>query len=93
MNFDKSFFKGVLRESDGTPSASRSLSALIVFAVIGWVTFLVIRTHTLPPLQEAGMFLSTSTAALYGTNKVSSAISSILGKKAEPDPSDEHTQN
>jgi hypothetical protein len=83
MNFDKPFWKTVLREADGTASTSRLLVTGIVAACLLWVSGLVIKNHALPNLEPVGMFISTTTLCLYGVNKVADATKNIFGT---PDP-------
>lgn len=85
MNFDKGFWSNVLRDSDGSPSSSRLLTACIVFSALVWVSFLTIRHKELPNLQPVGEFVCTTTLALYGVNKLSSSASTIFGSTTTKD--------
>ena len=67
------FAKSTFSEADGTASASRVLAGTSVVAVIGWVTYIVIRTGSLPELGGASMFLTASFSG-YGVNKVTRAF-------------------
>ncbi len=77
-----SFLRGALSESDGSPSFSRLASGALVLSSIGWVTSIVVRTHTLP--SDLGG-LSLFIGALYGINKVSTAVETLK----KPPPADE----
>ena len=88
MNPEKPFWKHVLRESDGTPSASRLLTAGLVLATIMWVTFLVSRNHSMPDMAPVGIFLSSTAVSLYGVNKMATAASSF-SPTTDKDPSKE----
>jgi hypothetical protein len=46
---------------------------LTTFATIGWVTFVVIHTGTLPDLKSASVFLAAGIGG-YAANKVSDMI-------------------
>lgn len=80
MNFDKSFWSNLLRESDGTPSSARLLTATIVFSALFWVTFITCTHKALPDLQPVGAFVGTTTLALYGINKGAGVLSDIFSK-------------
>jgi hypothetical protein len=67
------FLKSTFSEADGSASASRVLAGSTVLATIGWITYLVVRTHVLPDLSGAAMFI-TAGGSLYGVNKLSGAI-------------------
>lgn len=76
-----SFWKPVFSESDGTPSFSRIVSALVTTFALGWVTAIVwshIKAHTEPILPDFGglaMFISI----FYGLNVGSRAIARLNG--------------
>lgn len=80
MNFDKPFWRTVLRETDGTASSSRLLSTALVLAVLCWVSYITVHNRHLPDLSPVGMFLASSTTALYGVNKLSTGLSTVLSK-------------
>lgn len=67
------FLKSVVSEQDGLGSASRITALLTTVAVIGWVTYVVIHTGTLPDLSSAALFLGAGSGG-YAANKVSSMI-------------------
>jgi uncharacterized protein involved in response to NO len=67
------FIKSVLSERDGTGSASRVVGAVIVLAVISWVTYLVITTKALPDLTSASLFVAAGFSG-YGVNKLAGAV-------------------
>lgn len=67
------FLKSALSEQDGLGSASRIIGFMTTIAVIGWVTFVVIHTGTLPDLTSAAVFLGAGLGG-YAANKVSSLI-------------------
>lgn len=64
------WFKSVLSEQDGLGSASRITAFLTTIFVLGWVTFVVIHTGTLPDLSSASVFLAAGTGG-YAANKIS----------------------
>jgi hypothetical protein len=76
-----SFLRSVFSESDGTGSWGRCGSALIVVFTLGWVTYVVIRTHAIPDLMGPLAFLTGGSGSLYGANKLITAFS-----KKDPSP-------
>lgn len=83
MNFDKPFWKNVLRESDGTPSSSRLYLGLIVLFPLFWVSYIVVKTISIPNLSPVEAFISGGALATYGVNRLASSGISIFGK-SEP---------
>lgn len=89
MNWDKSFWKGLLRESDGTPSSSRFLAAATVLAALGWITFIVVKTVAIPTLGPIGSFIVDVTLGLYGVNNLTAlgkGAISAFGNKQDSTP-------
>lgn len=76
----KAFWKSVFCETDGTGSYSRVSGALMVLAVIGWGTYIVVHSGTMPSLGEA----TGLTSAGYVANKLAG-----LFKKDTPAPPSE----
>lgn len=70
------FVKSVFSESDGTGSWGRIGSFAALLAVIGWVTHIVIYTHTIPDLTGSTAFVGTP----YLINKGHNAVTNIMGK-------------
>lgn len=79
MNWDKPFWKGLLRESDGTPSSSRVLTFATVLTALGWITFLVIKTAAIPAIGPVGTFVAEVSLGLYGINQAAALGKNILG--------------
>lgn len=79
-NWEKGFFKGLLREEDGTPSFARTGCLFLLLAVIAWVTHVVIKMHALPDFSGIGVFLTQGLLSLYGVNKGMTSIKSIVDK-------------
>lgn len=67
------WLKSIVSEQDGLGSASRVTAVLTTIFVLGWVTFVVIHTGTLPDLSSASVFLAAGTGG-YAANKISSLI-------------------
>ena len=67
------FLKSTFSEPDGTGSASRVLAGSTVASCLVWISYIVIRTHTIPDLGGASLFV-TSGFSGYGVNKLSMAI-------------------
>lgn len=76
--------KQVFSEANGHGSFGRVSAAAIVAFTLFWITFLVIKTHTMPDLAGPTLFLSSGSTATYGANKVADAIKN----KGKNDPSD-----
>ena len=82
-NWDKKFWKSAFSESDGTGSASRVLSAVVVVAALSWITLVVLHNvvasskvlMSMPDLGSTAVFVSSVVGVLYGINKVSSKAS------------------
>jgi hypothetical protein len=67
------FLKSTFSESDGSASASRVLAGSTVASCLVWISYIVIRTHSLPDLGGASLFV-TSGFSGYGVNKISVAM-------------------
>lgn len=78
------FAKETLSEANGHGSFGRVSAGAIVVFTLFWITFLVIKTHTMPDLAGPTLFLSSGSASTYGANKVADAIKN----KGKNDPSD-----
>ena len=63
------YIKSTFSEADGTGSATRFLAGGGVLSTIVWVSYIVLRTHALPDLSGAALFVSASFSG-YGINKV-----------------------
>jgi hypothetical protein len=64
------FAKSTMSEPDGTGSASRVLALTAILTNICWVSFLVIKTGTLPDLSGSAMYIGASFSG-YAANKFS----------------------
>jgi hypothetical protein len=67
------FLKSTFSEPDGTGSATRVLGGAVVASTIIWVSYLVIKTHTLPDLTSPSLFVGAGFSG-YGMNKLSCAF-------------------
>lgn len=67
------FTKSTFSEADGTGSASRVLAGATVGSTLLWITYLVLRTHALPDLGGASLFVTAGFSG-YGVNKVVTKI-------------------
>lgn len=63
------FLKGIFSDN-GAASYSRCASGFIVMAVVGWVSYVIFKTHTIPALDGPSMFLGTGVGVHYGSNKL-----------------------
>lgn len=72
-----SFWKQVFSEPgpEGTGSFSRVSAFLVVVTVLGWLTYIVVKTGGLPSdLTNVGTFMAVQVTMLYGLNKVVTKI-------------------
>lgn len=69
-NWDKSFWRGVFSESDGTPSFARIATGFVLCFACGWVTAIVAHKFELPDFMGLVAFIGV----LYGLNKAKEAI-------------------
>lgn len=74
------YLKSTFSEPDGTGSASRFLAGGGVLSAIVWVSYIVFKTHTLPDLTGASLWLGASFSA-YGMNKFSGCSRKDDGNK------------
>jgi hypothetical protein len=87
MNFDKPFWRTVLRDSDGTASSSRLLVTAVVSASLGWGSYLVVSNKALPDLSLLAGFISYTSLSLYGVNRLASAATDYI-KRPKSDVDD-----
>lgn len=73
------FIKSVFSDA-GVGSSSRVLSGSVVFATLGWISYVVLKTKTIPDLGGPSMFMATGVGVCYGTNRASDIISAFKGK-------------
>ncbi len=73
------FIKSVFSDA-GQGSSSRVLSGAVVFATLGWVSYVVLKTKTIPDLGGPSMFMASAVGVLYGTNKASEVVAAFRGK-------------
>ena len=71
---DHSFARSVLSEPDGTGSAARVYTLLVVVSVLVWISYLVLRHTAIPDLKGVTVFLVSTTTSLYGLNKITTAV-------------------
>ena len=62
--------KSMLSEKDGSVSASRCLAGASVGSVLLWVSYVVLKSGTLPDLGGASLFLTAGFSG-YAVNQVS----------------------
>ncbi len=74
------FLKSVFSET-GDGSYSRVIGGLIVLATIGWVSYVVFKSHAIPDLSGPTTFITVSSGAHYVTNKITATISDIKGNQ------------
>jgi hypothetical protein len=81
-----SFLKETVSEANGSASFGRMAAAAIVTFTLGWITYLVLKTHAMPDLAGPTLFLSSGTSATYGANKVAGVIAGRVDKSDPPVP-------
>lgn len=64
---------------NNTGSASRILAGMVVLSTIFWITYLVLRNHTMPDLAGPSLFIGSGTAATYGINQAKSVVGALKG--------------
>lgn len=79
-NWDKGFWRGILREEDGTPSYARTGSFLLLLGVLAWVSHIVLKTHSIPDLTGPSWFFTGGTSSLYGINKGAAMVKNLADK-------------
>lgn len=67
------FIKSVFSEPTGEGSATRVIAGANAAAIILWVSYLVIKTGTLPDLTSASLFLGAGFGG-YAANRVGKAF-------------------
>jgi hypothetical protein len=67
------FLKKAFSEANGSASATRVLAGTVVMATLSWVTYIVLRTHALPDLSGASLFVGSGFSG-YGMNKIANAV-------------------
>lgn len=65
---------------NGVGSYSRYAGAAVTLSVIGWVSYIVAKTHALPDLGGAATLLAGGNAA-YATNQAKKVAEAIKGAK------------
>ncbi len=76
------WLQSVFSEPDGSGSSSRVLTGAIVFTILGLIVFLTLVHKQLPDLPTCGEFIALTSAALYGTNKISTTF---LSRRQPPE--------
>jgi len=57
-----SFLKSALQDNDGTLNPTHLIAFILVIASVSWVSFLVIKNHTMPDLTGIAYLLGGSGA-------------------------------
>lgn len=70
---------------DGVGSFSRIIGAAVVVFTLGWVTYIVVKTSTLPNLTDASIFLASGSSA-YAVNQAKHVAAAIKGTDPVPVP-------
>lgn len=73
------FFKKALDDRDESINPSHVVAFMLVAASIAWITFLVIKNHTLPDLSGVAYLLGGS-----GAMNIASKMEDIIGKLKPP---------
>lgn len=88
-NWNKPFFKGVLRESDGTPSMARTGTLIALLSAVLWVSYTVKIHREIPNLTEPMNWVGGISLAMYGLNQAGSTVRSFAKKTDEVSKSQE----
>jgi hypothetical protein len=70
------FFSQLFSES-GEASYGRTASFMALLMAMGWISYLVWKTHELPHLEGVTAFISM----LYGLSKTGETVQRVMGKK------------
>lgn len=73
------FVKSVFSDN-GVGSFSRCGAGAVVFAVLAWISYVVLKTKAIPELQGPSLFMATGVGICYGTNKASEIVAAFKGK-------------
>ena len=73
------YLKSAVSEADGKGSLTRLGAAGGVLSAIVWVSYVVFKTHALPDLTGASLWLGASFSG-YGMNKITSMGNKPLDK-------------
>lgn len=84
-NWGRPFFRGLLRESDGTPSMSRTGTLIALLSAVLWVSYIVKLHKEIPNLDGPMNWVGGISLSMYGLNQASSAIRA-LAKKPNDEP-------
>lgn len=68
------FLRSIFEEDDGKASFSRIFTGIFILAIVGVVIYATIKKGDVPELQGLGIFVPGTVTALYGFNKISTAI-------------------
>lgn len=79
-----SFLAGMFSEPTGEPSFSRVASGLVLFASLGWISYVVFKNHGLPDFTGVTAYSTYLLGSLYGINKVVTKLSDTF--KTPPVP-------
>jgi hypothetical protein len=74
-------FLKALFNDDPSINTAHAIAILLVLASVGWVTFLVVKNHTLPDLSGVAYLLGGS-----GAMNVCSKVESIVARFKKQDP-------
>ena len=74
----KPFWREVFSEPgpDGTGSASRVTMFMFALAAVAWITYVLIKTHSVPDLLNIAAFVLSP----YGVNRVSGILENLKSK-------------
>lgn len=75
---------------DGQGSFCRVAQGLIVAATLGWISYLVVRTNTMPDLGGPSLFIATGAAGHYGINKMESIVTAFKGNGKDKEKESDH---
>lgn len=68
----------------GQGSYSRLASGAVVLATLFWVSYLVIKNHSMPDLGGPSLLIGTSSTAHYGVNQIQNIVGMLKGTGNAP---------
>jgi hypothetical protein len=80
-----SFITAIFDDRDKSVNAAHVVAITLTLACVGWVTFLVLKNHTLPELTGVAYLLGGS-GAMNVANKMEDIVQKFSKKPADPVP-------
>lgn len=79
-NWSRPFIRSVFSGSDGTGSVARVASMFSLIAAIGWITYCIYHTKSIPDLTSITYWEAMTISIFYGPNKVAEIVQTLKSK-------------